>query len=109
MSSITPTIASNVVLSALLAAFAVAMTRLWRNPHLAHGLWLLVLLKLVTPPLVHMTVPESWFAAEQRQRRDDEADRRQGRPQAHTDVFIQSLRHESILPSRARRHIRLIP
>ncbi|HUG91458.1 MAG TPA: M56 family metallopeptidase, partial [Planctomycetaceae bacterium] len=64
MPSFTVIVASNVVLSALLALLAVVVTRIWRNPHLAHGLWLLVLLKLITPPFVHVTLPEPWFAAD---------------------------------------------
>ncbi|HUG89343.1 MAG TPA: hypothetical protein VML55_00820, partial [Planctomycetaceae bacterium] len=64
MPSFTVIVASNVVLSALLALLAVVVTRIWRNPHLAHGLWLLVLLKLVTPPFLHVTLPEPRFAAE---------------------------------------------
>src|SRR5262245_55640130 len=43
---------SNAVLAALLAIVAAVVTRLWPRPALAHALWLLVLLKLVTPPLV---------------------------------------------------------
>lgn len=48
-------VASNVALSAALALIAVALTRVWRSPQLAHALWLLVLLKLISPPL--MAVP----------------------------------------------------
>ena len=36
----------------ILAVTALALTRFWRSPHLAHALWLLVLIKLVTPPMV---------------------------------------------------------
>jgi beta-lactamase regulating signal transducer with metallopeptidase domain len=48
----------NAVMAAGLAVVAAAVTRIWRAPALAHALWLLVLLKLVTPPLV--PVPFSW-------------------------------------------------
>ncbi len=44
-------IASNVVFAGCLAVCVLALTRLWRNPHLAHALWLLVLFKLVLAAL----------------------------------------------------------
>ena len=37
---------------AVLIVVVFVVTSLWRNPHLAHALWFLVLLKLITPPLV---------------------------------------------------------
>ena len=43
---------SNVVLALGLAIFVAVVVRLWRSPPLAHILWLLVLIKLVSPPLV---------------------------------------------------------
>src|SRR5713226_4948593 len=49
---------ANAVLATGLALVAWAAGRLARRPFLAHALWLLVLLKLITPPL--MTVPISW-------------------------------------------------
>ena len=48
---------SNITIAAVLAVAALAITRVWRDPHLAHALWLLVLLKLVTPPLVLVPRP----------------------------------------------------
>ena len=42
------------------------LTRVWRSPHLAHALWLLVLIKLVTPPIVHIPV-DRLIAASQTQ------------------------------------------
>jgi beta-lactamase regulating signal transducer with metallopeptidase domain len=47
----------NAVASAALALVAAALARLVRRPALAHTLWVLVLLKLVTPPLVTLTLP----------------------------------------------------
>lgn len=47
-------VASNVVLAGLLAVSALVLTRFWRSPHLAHALWMLVLIKLVTPPIVEL-------------------------------------------------------
>lgn len=49
-------VTSNVVLAGCLAVCVLALTRLWRNPHVAHALWLLVLVKLVTPPLVRIPI-----------------------------------------------------
>ncbi len=48
---------SNAVLATMLALLAVTVAAIGRRPALAHGLWLLVLLKLVTPPLVPISVP----------------------------------------------------
>jgi beta-lactamase regulating signal transducer with metallopeptidase domain len=47
----------NAVAATLLALAAAAVARLARRPALAHGLWLLVLLKLLTPPLWQVPVP----------------------------------------------------
>jgi beta-lactamase regulating signal transducer with metallopeptidase domain len=53
---------SNAVAAAVLALVAGAAGRLCRRrPAVVHGLWLLVLVKLVTPPLVDVRVP--WPAA----------------------------------------------
>jgi beta-lactamase regulating signal transducer with metallopeptidase domain len=49
---------SNLLMAALLAVPAVLAGWWGRRPALTHGLWLLVLLKLVTPPLYR--VPISW-------------------------------------------------
>ncbi len=57
MNSFLATVVSNVVIAALLAVVALVLTKLWRNPHFAHAMWLLVLLKLVTPPLVYLPLP----------------------------------------------------
>jgi hypothetical protein len=55
MNTILEIAASNAVFSAFLAIVTIAVTRVWRSPQLAHGLWLLVLLKLVTPPLISVS------------------------------------------------------
>ena len=55
------TIASNAVLAAALAVIVFAVTRVWRNPQFAHALWLLVLIKLVTPPVTWISLPASWW------------------------------------------------
>ncbi len=47
---------SNVVVASVMALVVFAVTRFWKNPHIAHILWLLVLVKLVTPPLWHIPI-----------------------------------------------------
>ena len=49
---------NNAAWAAALAIVAAAGARIWRNrPALAHALWLLVILKLATPSLVTLSVP----------------------------------------------------
>lgn len=48
---------SNALAALLLAIVAVVVGLVCRQPALVHALWLLVLLKLVTPPLVPVAVP----------------------------------------------------
>jgi WD40 repeat protein/beta-lactamase regulating signal transducer with metallopeptidase domain len=55
---------ANAVCAAVLVVLAVLAERLVRRPALSHGLWLLVLLKLVTPPLLPLSLP--WLPAEPR-------------------------------------------
>lgn len=57
---------SNAILAAGLALLVAGVTRLWRNPQLAHALWIVVLLKLVSPPL--LPVPVCTLLAPARQR-----------------------------------------
>jgi beta-lactamase regulating signal transducer with metallopeptidase domain len=52
---------SNAVAAAVLALVAAITGAVCRRPALVHGLWLLVLLKLVTPPLVR--IPVAWPSA----------------------------------------------
>jgi beta-lactamase regulating signal transducer with metallopeptidase domain/Skp family chaperone for outer membrane proteins len=47
---------TNAILATLLAIVAAAVSRLGARPAVIHGLWLLVLMKLVTPPLVSLPV-----------------------------------------------------
>lgn len=52
-----PSIAvSNAVAALVLALMAYLVGAVSRRPALVHGLWLLVLLKLVTPPLIHIPI-----------------------------------------------------
>lgn len=50
-------VVSNVAVAGALALLALGVSRIWRDPHLTHALWLLVLLKLITPPIVQAPVP----------------------------------------------------
>ncbi len=51
------TILSNVIVASLLAILATIVGWRLRRPAMAHGLWVLVLIKLVTPPLLHVAIP----------------------------------------------------
>jgi beta-lactamase regulating signal transducer with metallopeptidase domain len=53
---------SNAGLATLIAGMAFVVTRTFKNPPLAHALWLLVILKLLTPPLLEVRIP--WSAPE---------------------------------------------
>jgi bla regulator protein blaR1 len=56
---------SNAVVAIALALVAGTASVVWRRrPALVHGLWLLVLLKLLTPPLVRIPVPVLWQGVE---------------------------------------------
>jgi beta-lactamase regulating signal transducer with metallopeptidase domain len=50
---------TNAVMAAGLAVLAAAVSGLCRRPALTHALWLLVLVKLLTPPLVNLPIP--WY------------------------------------------------
>src|SRR5438067_10764340 len=56
MPSLIETGLANAACAAGLALLVLAVGRVWRRPVLLHGLWLLVLLKLVTPPLLPLPV-----------------------------------------------------
>ena len=48
---------SNALAALVLAVFVAILGRAWRRPALIHGLWLVVMLKLVTPPVVPVSLP----------------------------------------------------
>jgi beta-lactamase regulating signal transducer with metallopeptidase domain len=50
-------VASNALLVVVLAAGVALLGRVWKNPLCLHLLWVLVLLKLVTPPAVTVPLP----------------------------------------------------
>ncbi|HSI33104.1 MAG TPA: M56 family metallopeptidase, partial [Tepidisphaeraceae bacterium] len=51
------TLLSNAVLAAIPAGAAVVVWRCWGKPALVHALWLLALVKLVTPPVFEVRIP----------------------------------------------------
>lgn len=61
MNTILPIVVSNALFAAALFVIAAIVTRLWRSPQLAHALWALVLLKLMTPPIAVLNIPSAWL------------------------------------------------
>lgn len=47
----------HVLWTSIFASGVWLVTRLWRNPYVAHTLWLLVLVKLVLPPVWSLSIP----------------------------------------------------
>ena len=43
---------SNVAIATLIASVALLLSRWWRCRTLVHALWIIVLIKLITPPLI---------------------------------------------------------
>src|SRR5271167_1132334 len=54
MESLVNALLSNALVATGLALAPLVLSRLGRSPALVHSLWLIVLLKLVTPPLVQV-------------------------------------------------------
>ena len=54
--SILDCVVSNVTIASALALLAALVGRVTTRPLITHTLWVLVLVKLVTPPLVHIPV-----------------------------------------------------
>jgi beta-lactamase regulating signal transducer with metallopeptidase domain len=57
METLFSVVVSNLLVAGLLAVVAWLVGRSGRRPVLAHALWVLVLVKLVTPPLVRISLP----------------------------------------------------
>jgi beta-lactamase regulating signal transducer with metallopeptidase domain len=55
---------SNTAMAGALALVALIVARRWKNPHVARAFWLLVLVKLLVPPLISVSLP---FATEAKQ------------------------------------------
>jgi beta-lactamase regulating signal transducer with metallopeptidase domain len=51
------TLMSNAIAAICMAVIAVGLARMCRRPALTHSLWLLVMLKLVTPPFIPVSLP----------------------------------------------------
>jgi beta-lactamase regulating signal transducer with metallopeptidase domain len=52
--------AHNTAAALVLAVLVYGVTRAWRNPPVAHVLWVLVLLRLVAAPVLHVNWPAFW-------------------------------------------------
>jgi bla regulator protein BlaR1 len=57
MASLVSILLGNALAATLLAVLAAAIGRVCRRPAVTHSLWLIVLLKLITPPLVPVSLP----------------------------------------------------
>jgi len=57
MDSILHFLLSNALVATVLAFVLVLVGALWRHPRLLHMLWVIVLVKLVTPPIVTVPIP----------------------------------------------------
>jgi hypothetical protein len=57
MDTFVENIASNAVMATLIALVVAIATRLIRRPEVAYWLWMLVLVKLVTPPIIDLPLP----------------------------------------------------
>jgi beta-lactamase regulating signal transducer with metallopeptidase domain len=63
MAPLLETAASNAVVAAVLALVVFPVARTLRRPALAHGLWIVVLAKLVTPSILSIPLPVCWPAS----------------------------------------------
>src|SRR5580704_4844110 len=62
MESFVHTLLSNALAATVLAVVATCLARACRRPAVTHSLWLLVMVKLITPPLVPIALPDSSIA-----------------------------------------------
>jgi bla regulator protein blaR1 len=74
MESLVHAMLSNASAAAVLAVLVALIGRAYRRPALIHGLWLIVMLKLVTPPVIPVSLPvelnltpERWSSGEVRE------------------------------------------
>ncbi|MCG8651516.1 MAG: hypothetical protein MI861_16865, partial [Pirellulales bacterium] len=77
-------ILSDTLVGGLIAALAYAANRFWKRPALAHVLWVLVLIKMLTPPLVTVAIPVdpgqlAWLSQSRLVSHDSLADTRDAR------------------------------
>jgi bla regulator protein BlaR1 len=59
MESLMHTLFSNALAATVLAVVATCLARTCRRPALTHSLWLLVMVKLITPPFVPIGLPDA--------------------------------------------------
>ena len=57
-------VVSNTIAAALLVAFVLILTKIWRRPQVLHALWIVVMIKLITPPIVPVQLPELGFRSD---------------------------------------------
>ena len=69
MSAFWEIIASNAIVATILAIGAMLLGRVWKNAAAIHALWVVVLLKLFTPPLVTTELPFAFTLPAARGRR----------------------------------------
>jgi beta-lactamase regulating signal transducer with metallopeptidase domain len=62
MESFVHTLLSNALAATVLAVVATCLARACRRPAVTHSLWLLVMVKLITPPLVPIALPDAGIA-----------------------------------------------
>ena len=61
MNALLEIVLSNVVAASTLALCVAAFSRVCRRPAVIHSLWVLVLLKFVTPPIIALPIPVDWL------------------------------------------------
>jgi beta-lactamase regulating signal transducer with metallopeptidase domain len=89
MESFLHCIVSNAALAGALALVAVGVQRFWRSPQLAHALWFLVLVKLVTPPVFHVALLEGFaLSASRRLAHRSSGDAKNLRPSALSEQSL---------------------
>jgi beta-lactamase regulating signal transducer with metallopeptidase domain len=89
----------NALLASGLAVLAAAAAQLCRRPALTHGLWLLVLLKLVTPPLVPLSISWPLFPEPEASEAQPPAARAEPGPVQAAEVPVPLPAAESPLPA----------
>ena len=84
-----------------LALIALAVTRKWRNPQLAHALWLLVLMKLVTPAVLPLPLLDSSVLAQWSEPTSQIENRKVDSPPAEGLLWEWNPELEAAIPSKA--------
>lgn len=79
---------ANALMVVLLAIVATAATVWKRHPALVHGLWVLVFIKLLTPPLVAVPVP--WLSDQLERRAANSVSEQAGKPLSGGEIASQT-------------------